>query len=317
MERFSLGLTEISPAAAEALATAQVDPAIFFSRHQQGEWGNVDDNQRQGNEIAVQQGGIISSKYRLADQVELLLSTAADRSYTRLMLSTEFQRREVSAQEGYDIWAASYSQEKNPLIAVEEPVVDELLAALTPASALDAGAGTGRHALKLARRGIKVTAFDQSPGMLAVAEQRAQAEGLTLDLRPGSLADPLPFEANQFDLVICALALCHISNLAGVVDEFFRVMQPGGYLLISDLHPNFAMYESITVARPEAIYVLPNAGHSQSAYLRALEQAGFTLLKLIEVPIRNIPEGYLPAIRETLIRNQGDKPLCLVLLAQK
>jgi SAM-dependent methyltransferase len=268
------------------------------------------------NEFAIQRGGLIWSKYRLADQVELLVGSAADRSYTRLMLSEEFQNRKVKAEEGYALWAGFYNQERNPLIGVEGPVVDALLADLTFVTALDAGAGTGRHALKLARRGARMTALDQSPEMLAVAQQTAEAEGLSLDFRLGSLGEPLPFEANQFDLVVCTLVLCHLPDLSGPMNEFFRVTHKGGYLLISDFHPDIARREQIGVSRPEATYLLPNAAHPRTAYLEAVEQAGFSLLKEIDVPIRNIPEGYM-AFREVFVREQGENPLCLILLAQK
>ena len=316
MELFTLGVTEISPAATEALATAGTDPALFFTRHQHGDWGDIDESQRVINEFAIQRGGLIWSKYQLTDQVELLVGTAADRSYTRLMLPVEFQNREVNAREGYALWAAFYDRGRNPLIGVEEPAVEAILSDLTFTTALDAGAGTGRHSLKLARRGATVTAFDQSPEMLAVAQQTAQVEGLTLDFRLGSLAEPLPFEANQFDLVVCALVLCHFFDLSGPVNEFFRVVRKGGYLLITDFHPDLARREQIGVSRPEATYLLPNAAHTQASYLEAVEQAGFSLLKEIDVPIRNIPEGYI-ALREDFVREQGDNPLCLILLAQK
>src|SRR5947209_8598616 len=127
------------------------------------------------------------------------------------MSETEFQ--EVSVQEGYALWAASYDQEKNGLIFVEERHVDRILARLPFTRVLDVGTGTGRHALKLARQGASVTAIDQSPEMLAVARQAAQHEGLPIDFRLSSLDDGLPFEAHQFDLVICALILSHEPDL--------------------------------------------------------------------------------------------------------
>lgn len=49
-----------------------------------------------------------------------------------------------------------------------------------PADALDLGAGTGNITLKLARRGLRVTALDLSPEMLEVLDRRAKAQGLTV-----------------------------------------------------------------------------------------------------------------------------------------
>ncbi len=58
---------------------------------------------------------------------------------------------------------------------------------------LEVGAGTGRVALPLARAGHAVTALDPSPAMLAIARERAEAEGLVLTFLDGRLPDaPLP-----------------------------------------------------------------------------------------------------------------------------
>lgn len=72
------------------------------------------------------------------------MGTAADRASTRMLLAAEFLFREMNTREGYALWAASYDQEQNALIAVEEPLVDALLAELSFADVLDVGSGTGR-----------------------------------------------------------------------------------------------------------------------------------------------------------------------------
>jgi ubiquinone/menaquinone biosynthesis C-methylase UbiE len=120
-------------------------------------------------------------------------------------MSESESAQEVSTQEGYARWASSYDQQINALIVLEEAHIDQLLAQLSFSKVLDVGTGTGRHALKLARTGTHVTALDQSAEMLAVAQQAAQCEGLSIDFQLGSLEDGLPFAAQQFDLVICGL----------------------------------------------------------------------------------------------------------------
>ena len=61
---------------------------------------------------------------------------------------------------------------------------------------LEVGAGTGRVALPLARAGHAVTALDPSPAMLAIARERAAAEGLAVTFLEGGLpAAPLPHAA--------------------------------------------------------------------------------------------------------------------------
>jgi ubiquinone/menaquinone biosynthesis C-methylase UbiE len=229
------------------------------------------------------------------------------------MSEAEFQ--EVSVQEGYALWAASYDQEKNGLIFIEERHADRLLAQLPFSRVLDVGSGTGRHALKLARRGASVTAIDQSPEMLAVARQAAQREGLPIDFRLTSLADDLPFEAQQFDLLICALMLSHLPDLAHPLQEFARVLQDGGYLLISDFHPVHTLYGWSTAFRRAGVkYRLPTMGHSRDDYLETITASGLTILDVMDIPVSEAPDGYLP---EEMRRSYADKPLCLIILAQK
>lgn len=228
---------------------------------------------------------------------------------------SETEVRAVSVQEGYALWAASYDQEHNGLIFIEEQQVDRLLAPLSFTRVLDVGTGTGRHALKLARRGASITALDQSPEMLAVACEAARREGLPIDFHLHSLADGLPFEANQFDLLICALTLSHVPDLAYALQEFARVLQDGGTLLITDFHPDHTLYGWRTAfRRAGVIYHLPTVGYSRDDYLNAVTASGLTILEALDRPVSDAPEGYLP---EEWRRMYADKSFCFLLLAQK
>lgn len=161
---FPLGTIVISPSATEALAADQQTVSTLLARHGQGDWGLFP---FQANEQALRRQHPLTSVYPLTDGTHIIVITNAERTRTRLLINKEIPSQEVSALEGYAMWASFY--EKNSLIAVEECFVDTILAPLNPRVALDVGTGTGRHALKLARRGIAVSAVDQSPEMLALA----------------------------------------------------------------------------------------------------------------------------------------------------
>lgn len=136
----------------------------------------------------------------------------------------------IGTKAGYRIWSADYDT-ANPLIAVEEPLVRELLDTLPAGRALDAACGTGRHAAYLASRGHEVTGVDSSPDMLAIARGKVPAASFAeADL------GALPVPDGEFDLVVCALALPHVPDLAPVLAEFHRVLRPGGHLILSDVH---------------------------------------------------------------------------------
>jgi SAM-dependent methyltransferase len=164
---------------------------------------------------------------RIAD-LERLLRIRHDEP----LLALELPVPEVDAVSGYAAWAGTYDVLPNPLIAVEEPAVQRLLADVPPGCALDAACGTGRHAAFLATRGHRVAGVDTSPAMLAHARSRVPAATLAL----GSLA-ALPIPSASVDVAVCALALMHLPDLRPAIAELARVVRPGGRVVLSDLHP--------------------------------------------------------------------------------
>ena len=68
--------------------------------------------------------------------------------------------RVLGTREGYDLWATTYDTMGNWLLALEEPEVDRALGLVAGSDLLDAGAGTGRHAIRLAAQEARVTAID-------------------------------------------------------------------------------------------------------------------------------------------------------------
>lgn len=139
---------------------------------------------------------------------------------------------ELGAAAGYAIWSDSYDEPGNPIVAIEERVVGELLAELPAGRALDAACGTGRHARQLVAGGHTVTGIDLTPEMLERARVNVpEASFSVADLRA------LPFEDATFELAVCGLALAHLPSLGAGVAELARVLAPGGRLIVSVLHP--------------------------------------------------------------------------------
>lgn len=107
----------------------------------------------------------------------------------------------------------------------------ELLAAVAGASrVLDAGCGSGRLTVALARAGAHVTGFDTSTERLAEAGRRAVESGVELTLVEADLNRPLPFADAAFDGLTSRLALMVADDPVATVHELVRVLEPGGRL---------------------------------------------------------------------------------------
>lgn len=154
----------------------------------------------------------------------------------RVLDDPEFAHSEATpehdAASGYAIWSDSYDEPGNPVVAIEESVVGELLAARPIGAALDAACGTGRHARRLVDLGHTVSGVDLTPQMLERARVNVpEASFEVADLRK------LPFADASFQTAVCGLALSHLPELDVAIGELSRVLSPGGRLIVSILHP--------------------------------------------------------------------------------
>jgi ubiquinone/menaquinone biosynthesis C-methylase UbiE len=100
---------------------------------------------------------------------------------------------------------------------------------------LEIAIGTGRN-LPHYPPDVRLTGVDLSPRMLEVARRQAAALGRAIDLRVGN-AQTLEFPDASFDSAVCTLALCSIPNDRQAIAEMYRVLRPGGLLLLLDHIP--------------------------------------------------------------------------------
>jgi malonyl-CoA O-methyltransferase len=145
--------------------------------------------------------------------------------------------KHLPTREGYDLWSELYDSDGNPLIALEQRVSDGLIGEVRGLEAADIACGTGRHALRMAERGARVTAMDFSAGMLGVA--RGKPGALRVTWIEHDLHKPLPLASDRFDRVVCALAFDHVRDCAGVMRELGRICKPGpeGFVVVTVMHP--------------------------------------------------------------------------------
>lgn len=104
----------------------------------------------------------------------------------------------------------------------------------TDSLVLDIMCGYGRHALELARRGIKVTAVDNLPDYTDEIKEKATTENLDIEC---ICTDVLEFQAGeQYDAVICmgnSLQFFDEENTLTLLSNIASNMKPGGKLFIN------------------------------------------------------------------------------------
>lgn len=117
----------------------------------------------------------------------------------------------------------------------DRPAVLSLLPDVRGKRVLDAGCGPGFYAETLLERGAQVVAFDVTPDMVAIAQERLGERATVLR---ADLTQPLDFaQDGNFDVVLCPLVLDYIEDWGAVFREFQRVLKPGGVLVFSAGHP--------------------------------------------------------------------------------
>jgi ubiquinone/menaquinone biosynthesis C-methylase UbiE len=102
------------------------------------------------------------------------------------------------------------------------------------AMVLDAGGGTGRWAVRMARKGCKVILMDTSEEMLKIAAERAKQERLQdwivirrEDMRKTGYSD------QSFDMILCEHAMFLFKEPDQPIREFARVLKKGARLIVS------------------------------------------------------------------------------------
>jgi ubiquinone/menaquinone biosynthesis C-methylase UbiE len=117
--------------------------------------------------------------------------------------------------------------------AAWDRILDLVLAGHRALESLDAGCGTGFLSFELATRGHHVTGVDFAPAMLAEARRKAAERSVSIRFEEAD-AEHLPFPAGGFDLVISRHLLWTLPHPEAAIDEWIRVLRPGGRLVVVD-----------------------------------------------------------------------------------
>jgi SAM-dependent methyltransferase len=101
---------------------------------------------------------------------------------------------------------------------------------------LDVASGSGNAALAAARLGAVVTGIDYVPALLERGRERAAAERLRVDFRPGD-AEEIPFPDGSFDAVVSIFGSMFAPDHRRAAAELVRVTRAGGTIALASWTP--------------------------------------------------------------------------------
>ncbi len=101
---------------------------------------------------------------------------------------------------------------------------------------LEVASGSGGPSLYLARKfGCRVTGVDINEEGLAAARKAAEEGNVAgAEYRFADMDTRLPFDNDSFDALMCIDSMNHFRNRRGVLEEWRRILKPGGRILFTD-----------------------------------------------------------------------------------
>jgi predicted TPR repeat methyltransferase len=129
---------------------------------------------------------------------------------------------------------------------------------------MDFGAGTGLLSEGLAPYVQRITAVDYSGAMLEEFRKKTwpcETEILQIDLSEGSLD-------HRFDGIVSSMTLHHIADVPRMIQKFFGMLRPGGFLALADLETEPGDFHQINAG-------VEHFGFQPEYFRTLLNQAGF------------------------------------------
>jgi ubiquinone/menaquinone biosynthesis C-methylase UbiE len=190
----------------------------------------------------------------------------------------------MNIRDAYNEWSAIYDSNLNRTRDLDAELLRAALSGRRFESVIEIGCGTGKNTVFLAEIADALLALDFSEQMLAQARSKMSASSAThVRFAQADITTTWPSGDASANLVTCNLVLEHIEDLDAVFAEAARVLRPGGWFVVHELHP-FKQYGG-TKARFERgaeIVEVDVFVHHVSDFLRAAARSGLQLVQLDE-----------------------------------
>ena len=188
--------------------------------------------------------------------------------------------RPLPALEAHALWADTYDDGTNPLLALEERAMEPLLPELKEKFVLDVACGTGRWLARLRFRGAGYgIGVDLSPEMLQAASTKPALTGKLV--RADCLA--LPLRNSFVHLSICSFAASYLADLTALAGGLARVSRPSAHVLISDFHPEgYSRGWKRSFQWGGRAIEIASFAYSMRRICDAFEKSGFVLARKVE-----------------------------------
>ena len=231
---------------------------------------------------------------------------------------------------GAEAWASVVAQGQNLYHTLFlYPEYERFIGPVKGLKVLDAGCGEGVWSRRMAEQGAEVTGVDLSKNMLAQARRAERENPLGIQYQTSDFSSLKGVPSNSFDKVVTTMTMMYLPDFEKMYKAFYRVLKPGGELVIITKHPVQARpvsqvqwqlqdgeptgvmlsgdyfhrqgFTHRATLHPEGKKVFVDTVHYQhtvSDHINPLVQAGFELSEISEPPPSDEACQQLPILKQ-------------------